>query len=177
MGTMVQQGGLGEADFRGERFKDHGMPLKGFNDILVMTQLLIIQGIHEAYLKAGADIIETNTFNANTISMCDYGVTDYVYELNVAAAQVAKNACVKFGEDKPRYVAGVLGPTNKTATISPTVDERGFRDVAFKDLVEDYHIKVALCRGSSMGAQTYCWLKPSSIRSLPNCTLLRLIAS
>ena len=144
MGTMVQQEGLGEADFRGERFKDHGMPLKGFNDILVMTQPQIIQGIHEAYLKAGADIIETNTFNANAISMADYGVTDYVYELNVAAAQVAKNACVKFeSEDKPRYVAGVLGPTNKTATISPRVDEPGFRDVTFKDLVEDYQVACA----------------------------------
>ena len=139
MGTMIQAYGLEESDFRGERFKDHGSPLMGNNDLLVLTQPQIIEDIHSAYLEAGADIVETNSFNANSISMADYSLEETVYELNFAAAQIAKRATARFSTpDKPRFVAGVLGPTNKTASISPRVDEPDFRDVTFEDLVADY---------------------------------------
>ena len=141
MGTMVQGYGLKEPDFRGHLFIDHSAPLQGFNDLLSMTQPEIIQEIHEQYLVAGADIIETNTFNANGVSMADYGLTHLVYELNVAAATVARKAAQAHSTpDKPRFVAGVLGPTNKTATISPRVEEPGYRDITFRELVDDYRI-------------------------------------
>ena len=139
MGTMIQGHQLEEADFRGERFANHGMPLKGNNDLLVLTQPEIIEGIHRQYLEAGADLIETNSFNANAVSMADYGLEEIVYELNVAAARVARAAVDAYStEERPRFVAGVLGPTNKTASISPRVEEPEFRDISYEELVEDY---------------------------------------
>ena len=139
MGTMIQAYGLQEQHFRGKRFEDHPESLKGLNDLLCMTQPHIIEDIHAQFLRAGADIVETNSFNANAVSLADYGLTELVYELNVAAAEVAKNA-VKAVEtpDAPRFVAGVLGPTNRTATISPRVEDPGYRNITFDTLVDDY---------------------------------------
>ncbi|HOK52410.1 MAG TPA: homocysteine S-methyltransferase family protein, partial [Bacteroidales bacterium] len=141
MGTMIQRYQLSEEQYRGERFKDFPYPLKGNNDILCLTQPAIIREIHEQYLDAGADIIETNTFNANAISQSDYHLEDIVYELNVAAAKIARAAADKFTEftpEKPRFVAGSIGPTNKTASISPEVNDPGYRAVSFDDLVSVY---------------------------------------
>ncbi len=139
MGTMIQAHQLDEADYRGERFKDHPGELKGNNDLLSLTQPHIIQGIHEAYLDAGADIVETNTFNANAISLADYHMEDLAYEINLAAAHLARAACDRFAStDRPRFVAGVLGPTNRTASISPDVNNPGYRNVTFDDLVAAY---------------------------------------
>ena len=139
MGTMIQRHKLGEADYRGERFADYHMDIKGNNDLLAITQPKIIGDIHEAYLEAGADIIETNTFNATRVSMSDYDMQDLAYELNVAGAKVARQAAEKYStKDKPRFVAGVLGPTSKTCSMSPDVNDPGFRAISFDDLVEDY---------------------------------------
>ncbi len=140
MGTMIQTYKLDEADYRGERFADYPSDLKGNNDLLVLTQPKIIGDIHEAYLEAGADIIETNTFNANTVSMADYDMQELVYELNFEASRIAREACNKFTTaDKPRFVAGVLGPTNRTASLSPDVNNPGFRNISFDDLRETYY--------------------------------------
>ncbi|KPK40016.1 MAG: methionine synthase [Gammaproteobacteria bacterium SG8_47] len=139
MGTMIQRHKLEEADFRGERFADWPCDVKGNNDLLVLTQPDIIRGIHEAYLDVGADIVETNTFNAQRISQADYQMEELSYELNVAAAKLARQAADKFSSDaKPRFVAGVLGPTNRTASISPDVNNPGFRNVSFDELVGAY---------------------------------------
>jgi 5-methyltetrahydrofolate--homocysteine methyltransferase len=141
MGTMIQRHKLEEADYRGERFADWPSDLKGNNDLLCLTQPDIIRGIHEQYLEAGADIIETNTFNATSVSMEDYGMQALVHELNVAGARVARQAADKFTAqtpDKPRFVAGVLGPTGKTCSISPDVNDPGFRAITFDQLVEAY---------------------------------------
>jgi len=139
MGTMIQSYGLQEADYRGERFADWASELKGNNDLLCLTQPRIIQDIHTAYLEAGADILETNTFNANSASMADYGMEELVYELNVAGAKVAKEACDAIATpERPRFVAGVLGPTSRTCSISPDVNDPGFRNVTFDELVETY---------------------------------------
>ncbi|HYV92306.1 MAG TPA: homocysteine S-methyltransferase family protein [Chitinophagales bacterium] len=141
MGTMIQRYKLLEEDFRGEQFKNHPTSLKGCNDLLCLTQPQIIREIHEAYLEAGADIIETNTFNATSISLADYNLEDYVYEINLAAAKIAKEAAQKFSAldpEKPRFVAGALGPTNKTASLSPNVNDPGFRAVTFDQLAEAY---------------------------------------
>ncbi len=139
MGTMIQRHKLDEAAYRGERFKDWPHDLKGNNDLLVLTQPDIIRGIHEAYLAAGADILETNSFNATSIAMADYGMEALVRELNVEAAKLARAACDKHSTaDKPRYVAGVLGPTNRTASISPDVNDPGYRAVTFDGLVAAY---------------------------------------
>lgn len=141
MGTMIQQHQLTEDDFRGERFKDHASDLKGNNDLLILTRPELIQNIHEAYLLAGADIIETNTFNATSIAQADYALESVVYELNKVGAELAKTACNKIGAntpDQPRFVAGVLGPTNRTASISPDVNNPGFRNVNFEALVDTY---------------------------------------
>jgi 5-methyltetrahydrofolate--homocysteine methyltransferase len=141
MGTMIQQYPLTEADFRGDRFKDHGSDLKGNNDLLTLTRPDIIQEIHEAYLRAGADIVETNTFNATTIAQADYALESVVYELNKEGAALAKAACeIVMAEtpEQPRFVAGVLGPTNRTASISPNVNNPGYRNVTFEELVEAY---------------------------------------
>ena len=145
MGTMIQQHNLSEKDFRGERFIDHHTDLKGNNDLLALTQRDVVQGIHEAYLDAGADIIETNTFNSTAVSQSDYGLEDIVYELNKEAASVARAATDKYTEqtpEKPRFVAGVLGPTSRTASMSSDVNDPGARNVTFDELVEDYSIAV-----------------------------------
>jgi len=139
MGTMIQTYRLTEADYRGERFADFPRDLKGNNDLLSLTKPEVISAIHEAYLDAGADILETNTFNATSIAMADYGMEHLVRELNRAGARLAKQAAEKYATpDKPRFVAGVLGPTNRTASISPDVNDPGFRNVTFDELVEAY---------------------------------------
>jgi 5-methyltetrahydrofolate--homocysteine methyltransferase len=141
MGTMIQRYKLDEAGYRGERFKDFPRDLKGNNDLLVLTQPKIISEIHNAYLEAGADIIETNTFNAQAISQADYGLADIAYEMNVAAAKIAREAAdiwTKKTPNQPRFVAGAIGPTNRTASISPDVNNPGFRNVSFDTLVEAY---------------------------------------
>ncbi|MBL4606575.1 MAG: homocysteine S-methyltransferase family protein, partial [Pseudomonadales bacterium] len=125
MGTMIQGYKLEEADYRGERFTEHSCDVKGNNDLLSITQPNIIQDIHEAYLDAGSDILETNTFNATTISQADYEMEGLVYEINFKSAQAARKAADKYTAltpDKPRFVAGVLGPTSRTATLSPDVN-------------------------------------------------------
>ncbi|MGD8741847.1 MAG: homocysteine S-methyltransferase family protein, partial [Granulosicoccaceae bacterium] len=139
MGTMIQHCQLDEAGYRGERFADWPSDLKGNNDLLVLSQPQLISDIHEQYLEAGADIIETNTFNANAVSMADYHMEELVYEINVAAARLAREACDKFATaDKPRFVAGVLGPTNRTASLSPDVNDPGFRNINFEQLKTSY---------------------------------------
>ena len=141
MGTMIQTYGLSEADYRGQRFSDWPRDLKGNNDLLSLTQPGIISAIQMAYLEAGADILETNTFNSNRISMADYGMESLVYELNVEATRLARSVCDAMTlrtPDRPRYVAGVLGPTSRTATISPDVNDPGYRNVTFDELVEGY---------------------------------------
>ena len=141
MGTMIQRYKLDEAGYRGERFKDHTHDLKGNNDLLVLSQPKIISEIHDAYLEAGADILETNTFNAQAISQADYGLEDIAYEMNVAAAKLAREAAdawTKKTPDRPRFVAGAIGPTNRTASISPDVNNPGFRNVSFDELVDAY---------------------------------------
>ncbi len=137
MGTMIQRHKLDEAGYRGERFKDWPRDVKGNNDLLVLTQPRIIAEIHEAYLEAGADILETNTFNAQAISLSDYGMEKLAYEINVAAARIARAAADKWTKmtpDKPRFVAGAVGPTNRTASISPDVSNPAFRNVDFDEL-------------------------------------------
>ncbi len=141
MGTMIQRYNLSEADYRGERFKSHPMPQKGNNDLLSLTQPQIIAEIHREYLVAGADILETNTFNATAISQADYGMEAVVYEMNVAAARLARAAADEFTAKtphKPRFVAGSMGPTNKTASLSPDVNDPGARNVTFDALKEAY---------------------------------------
>ncbi len=139
MGTMIQRRGLDEADYRGERFADWPSDLKGNNDLLVLTRPDVIADIHGEYLAAGADIIETNSFNATRIAMADYGMEGLVYEINVAAARLARESADGYSTpDKPRFVAGVLGPTNRTASISPDVNDPGFRNVDFDTLVAAY---------------------------------------
>ncbi|MDA1000568.1 MAG: methionine synthase [bacterium] len=141
MGTMIQARGLDERDFRGERFADHPCSLKGNNDLLCLTQPQIIKDIHRAYLEAGADIIETNSFNSTAISQADYQLEDQVYDLNFAAARLAREAADEFeagGSAQVRFVAGVLGPTNRTASLSPDVNDPGFRNITFDALVEAY---------------------------------------
>ncbi|WP_406612330.1 methionine synthase, partial [Acinetobacter schindleri] len=139
MGTMIQRHKLEEADYRGERFADWAYDLKGNNDLLVLTQPHIIQGIHEAYLEAGADIIETNTFNGTRVSMSDYHMEDLVPEINREAARLAKEACAKYSTpEKPRFVAGVIGPTSRTTSISPNVNDPAFRNITFDALKVDY---------------------------------------
>jgi 5-methyltetrahydrofolate--homocysteine methyltransferase len=141
MGTMIQGYKLEEADYRGERFADWPSELKGNNDLLSLTQPQIIRDIHRAYLDAGADILETNTFNANAASMADYGMEELVYELNVEGAKLAREAANAVSTDeRPRFVAGVVGPTSRTASISPDVNDPGFRNVTFMELVGTYKI-------------------------------------
>ncbi|MDP1637276.1 MAG: methionine synthase [Candidatus Nitrotoga sp.] len=152
MGTMIQQYKLTEEHYRGvvahdgdteprQSFADHPLDLKGNNDLLLLTQPQIIRGIHAEYLEAGADILETNTFNANSVSMADYQMEHLVYELNVAGAKLARDVCDEYESqvpNKPRFVAGVLGPTTRTASISPDVNDPGFRNINFDQLVEGY---------------------------------------
>ena len=140
MGTMIQGFGLDEEDYRGERFKDWPSDLKGNNDLLSITRPQVIQDIHRQFLEAGADIIETNTFNANAPSMGDYGLESLVAELNGAAAQIAREAANSSAAETgiPRFVAGVLGPANRTASISPDVNDPGYRSITFALLAETY---------------------------------------
>jgi 5-methyltetrahydrofolate--homocysteine methyltransferase len=139
MGTMIQRHKLDELDYRGKRFADWPCDLKGNNDLLVLTQPTIIRSIHEAYLEAGADILETNSFGANRISMADYTMESLAYEMSEASACLAREAADKYSTpDKPRFVAGVLGPTNRTASISPDVNDASLRNVTFTELVEAY---------------------------------------
>jgi len=140
MGTMIQRYKLSEADFRGERFRDHAKDLKGNNDLLQLTRPDVIRQIHEDYLAAGADIIETNTFGATSVAQEDYALAHIARELNVAAAKLAREACDKFSSaDKPRFVAGALGPTPRTASISPDVNDPAARNVSFDELKAAYH--------------------------------------
>ncbi len=141
MGTMIQRHGLTEADYRGERLKDHPHDLKGNNDLLVLTRPDVIGGIHREYLEAGADILETCTFNSTAVSQADYNLTELVYELNFEGAALARRLCDEFTAQnpaKPRFVAGVLGPTSRTASISPDVNDPGYRNVTFDELVANY---------------------------------------
>ncbi|MEM7108813.1 MAG: homocysteine S-methyltransferase family protein [Bacteroidota bacterium] len=141
MGTMIQRHKLEEEDFRGERFKDHGQPLKGNNDLLSITRPDLIKEIHSAYFEAGADIAETNTFSSTTIAQADYGLEDAVYDLNFQSAKIAKEAAQEVtakDPSTPRFVAGSIGPTNKTASISPDVNNPGYRGVTFDELAVAY---------------------------------------
>ena len=141
MGTMIQAFDLNEDDFRGARFKDHPLPLRGNNDLLTLTQPEKIAGIHRAFLQAGADLIETNTFNSTRISQADYGMEHHVRELNFAAAQLAKSEAERFSArdpGKPRFVVGSIGPTNRTASLSPDVNRPDYRNVSFAQLRETY---------------------------------------
>ncbi len=142
MGTMIQQHKLGESDYRGERFKSHPKDLKGNNDLLVLTRPAVVAGIHRAYLDAGADIVETNTFNGTRVSQAEYGLAELAYEINVEGARLVRDLCDEYTAktpDKPRFCAGVLGPTSRTLSISPDVNDPGFRNVTFDALVDDYH--------------------------------------
>ncbi|MAZ47822.1 MAG: methionine synthase [Halobacteriovoraceae bacterium] len=139
MGTMIQQYKLTEEDYRGERFKDYPSSLQGNNDLLTLTKPEVILEIHRKYLEAGADILETNTFSCTSVAMADYNMEELVYELNFEAAKLARAACDEFSTpEKPRFVAGSIGPTNKTASISPDVNDPGFRAISFDELVEAY---------------------------------------
>ena len=140
-GTMIQNHKLGEADYRGERFRDHPRDLRGNHDVLVLTRPDVVGEIHRAYLDAGADIIETNTFNANRVSQADYALEDCVYEINVTAARLAVGLAREYTErdpDKPRFVAGSIGPTNRTLSMSPKVENPAFRSIAFDELKGEY---------------------------------------
>jgi 5-methyltetrahydrofolate--homocysteine methyltransferase len=141
MGTMIQTYGLDEADFRGTILRDHGSDLRGNNDVLSLTRPDVIEAIHRAYLEAGADLLETNTFNAQAISQADYGTTHLVREMNLAAARLARRAadeCTGRTPDRPRFVIGILGPTNRTASLSPDVNDPGFRAASFEQIAAAY---------------------------------------
>jgi 5-methyltetrahydrofolate--homocysteine methyltransferase len=145
MGTMIQQHKLEEKDYRGKRFADWSSDLKGNNDLLVLTQPAIIEDIHRQYLEAGADIIETNTFNAQRVSLADYHMEDLAFEINIAAATIAKRAAADYtarNPEKPRFVAGAIGPMNKTLSLSPDVNNPGFRAVSFDEVASAYYEQV-----------------------------------
>lgn len=145
MGTMIQRHKLEEADYRGERFKDWHTDVKGNNDLLSITQPAIITGIHKLYLEAGADIIETNTFSSTSIAQADYDMQSLAYELNVASAKCARVAAdeyTKKNPDKPRFVAGAIGPLNKTLSLSPDVNNPGFRAVTFDEVAAAYQKQI-----------------------------------
>jgi len=141
MGTMIQRHTLDEEDFRGERFKDHHLSLKGNNDLLSLTQPDIIKEIHREYFRAGADFAETNTFSSTSIAQADYGLESAVYDLNFQSASIAREVADEFmamNPDKPRFVIGSIGPTNRTASLSPDVNDPGYRAINFDQLVEAY---------------------------------------
>ncbi|MBA7549857.1 Methionine synthase [subsurface metagenome] len=145
MGSLIQDYKLTESDYRGDRFKGSGIDLKGNNDLLSLTRPDIIREIHDKYLKAGADLLETNTFNANRISQSDYGLEDFSYEMNLASASIAKESAEKYTSitpEKPRFVVGALGPTNKTTSLSPDVNDPGYRSVTFDDIRETYPLQI-----------------------------------
>jgi 5-methyltetrahydrofolate--homocysteine methyltransferase len=144
MGTMIQRHILTEADFRGHRFKDHAYPLKGNNDLLSITRPDIIKDIHRQYLEAGADILETNTFSSTSIAQADYHLESLAYELNFESAKIAKDVAVEFTKkdpSKPRFVAGAMGPTNRTLSLSPDVNNPGYRATTFDELKEAYKVQ------------------------------------
>ena len=144
MGTMIQRHILEEADFRGERFKNHAYPLKGNNDLLSITRPDIIKDIHRQYLAAGADILETNTFSSTSIAQADYHLESLAYELNFESARIAKDVAVEFTRKdpaKPRFVAGAMGPTNRTLSLSPDVNNPGYRAITFDELKEAYKVQ------------------------------------
>lgn len=146
MGTMLQRYKFTEADFRGEKFRDWPVPLQGNNDLLSLTQPSAIREIHRKYLQAGADILETNTFSATSVAMADYNLEDYVYAINLESARIAREVADEFTEqepNKPRFVAGSIGPTNKTASMSPDVNDPGFRAVSFETLRKAYYEQAA----------------------------------
>lgn len=153
MGTMLQAYKFEEKDFRGKRFVDHPSPLAGNNDLLSLTQPEAIKSVHRAYFEVGADIVETNTFSSTSIGMADYGMENWVYELNFASAKLAKEVADEFSKNnpnKPRFVAGSIGPTNRTASMSPDVNDPGFRAVTFDELVKAYSEQVrGLVEGGS----------------------------
>ena len=141
MGTMLQERGLGEADYRGERFADHPKDLKGDHDLLVLTRPDVIEDVHQAYLEAGADLVETSTFTATRISQADYGLESLCFEMNAAAARIARKAAddwTRRTPSKPRFVAGSLGPLNRALSLSPDVNDPGFRAVSFDEVREAY---------------------------------------
>jgi len=151
MGTMIQRFKLGEAQYRGERFKDFHRDVKGNNELLSLTRPDVIHDIHDRYLAAGADLIETNTFGATTVAQADYDMADLAIGMNLASAKIARAACDKYSTpDKPRFVAGALGPTPKTASISPDVNDPGARNVTFEELRAAYYDQTkALVEGGS----------------------------
>lgn len=143
MGTMIQRYKLTEADYRGARFKDWPSDLKGNNDLLCLTQPSIILEIHKQYLEAGADIIETNTFNSQRISLADYGMESLAYEINLAAAKIAKEATREIGSGEQKFVAGAIGPLNKTLSLSPDVNNPGYRALTFDEAVAAYYEQIS----------------------------------
>ncbi len=151
MGTMIQRFKLNEAQYRGERFKDFHKDVKGNNELLSLTRPDVIQDIHEGYLAAGADMIETNTFGATTVAQADYDMAELAVEMNLQSARIARAACDKFSTpDKPRFVVGALGPTPKTASISPDVNDPGARNTSFEELRQAYYEQTeALVKGGS----------------------------
>jgi len=141
MGSLIQTYKLEEEDFRGERFKDHTHPVKGNNDLLALVRPDILKELHSMYLDAGADILETNTFSGTTIAQADYALENAVYDINFYSAKIAKEAADEYtakNPDKPRYVAGSLGPTNRTLSMSPDVNDPGYRAVSWEELVQAY---------------------------------------
>src|SRR6476661_10759217 len=145
MGTMIQRYKLSEADFRGERFKDHPCDVKGNNDLLNLTRPDVIRAIHAEYLDAGADIIETNTFSTQRISMADYQMEDLSYEMSYEGAKIAREIADEYtakNPDKPRFVAGAVGPTTKMASMSPDVNDPGYRAVDFDELVDAFYEQI-----------------------------------
>ncbi|MGN1153716.1 MAG: homocysteine S-methyltransferase family protein, partial [Candidatus Gastranaerophilaceae bacterium] len=145
MGTMLQKLHLTEEDYRSERFKNHTAELKGNNELLSITKPDVIKNVHKQFLEAGADIIEANTFSANSISQRDYNLSNLVKELNVASVKLAREAANEYStSDKPRFVAASIGPTNKTASISPDVMNPAYRDVTFDELVSVYKEQVEI---------------------------------
>ena len=166
-GTMVQQYGFTEEDYRGERFRDWNVLLKGCNDLLAVTRPGAVREIHVKYLQAGADIIETDSFNANAVSLADYGLEAYAYEISRAAAGVARSAADEFTARnplKPRFVAGSMGPTNRTASMSADVGNPAAREVTFTQLPKPTPNRRA---ASWTAARMSCWSKPFSTRSTP----------
>ena len=145
MGTMLQSYGLDEAGYRGEPFRDHARDVKGCNDLLSLTQPDIVEEVHAAYFEAGADIVETNSFTATSVSLADYGLEAHAYAINRASAEAARRSARRATErtpDRPRFVAGSLGPTNKTASLSPDVNNPSLRSVTFDELMESYYEEV-----------------------------------